>query len=71
MEEKLRKFAEFKKYRESSEIHILSAAPNENNIKNRYNLVNIKVFVKEKPRLQQWRPRKKAEFPMKMDVIRI
>jgi hypothetical protein len=70
VEEKLRKFAEFEKFRESSEIYILSAATNENNIKIRYNLLDIKVFVKEEQRLQQWKPRMKAEFPIKTDVIR-
>ena len=69
-EEKMRKLSKFEKFRESSEIYILSAPNKENNIKIRYNTLDIKVLVKEKQGLQQWQPRMKAEFPIKMEVIR-
>ena len=70
VEEKLRKFAEFEKFRESSEIYILSAANNENNVKIRYNKLDIKVFVKEEKGLEQWSPRMKSEFPIKAEILR-
>jgi hypothetical protein len=58
------------KFRESSEIYILSHGNNENNVKIRYDVLDIKVFVKEEKGLQQWNPRLKADFPMKIEVIR-
>ena len=70
VEEKMRKLSKFEKFRESSEIYILSAANNEHNIKIRYDTLDIKVLVKEEQGLQQWYPRMKAEFPLKMAVIR-
>ena len=70
VEEKMRKLSKFEKFRESSEIYILSAANNEHNIKIRYDMLDIKVLVKEEQGLQQWHPKIKAEFPMKMAVIR-
>ena len=42
----------------------------ENNIKIRYNMLDIKVFVKEEKGLQQWNPRMKGEFTLKMEIIR-
>ncbi|MFC1858281.1 hypothetical protein ACFL9U_09685 [Thermodesulfobacteriota bacterium] len=69
VEEKIRKLAEFEKFRESSEIYILSAANNHNNTKIRNNMMDIKCFVKEERGLQQWEPKMKAEFPIKMNVI--
>jgi len=69
-EEKIRKLSELDKFRESSEIYILSHDNNENNVKIRYHTLDIKVFVKEQKGLQQWRPRMKADFPMRMDIIR-
>ena len=70
VEEKMRKLSKFEKFRESSEIYILSAANNEHNIKIRYDMLDIKVLVKEEQGLQQGYPRMKAEFPLKMAVIR-
>ena len=69
-EEKMRKLAKFEKFRESSEIYILSAANDVHNIKVRYEMLDIKVFVKEEKGLQQWQPKMKAEFPVKMAVMR-
>ena len=67
---KIRKFSRLEKFRESSEIYILSHGNNENNVKIRYDVLDIKVFVKEEKGLQQWNPRLKADFPMKIEVIR-
>lgn len=69
-EEKMRKLCEFEKFRESSEIYILSAANNDHNIKIRYGMLDIKVLVKEKSGLQQWQPHMKAEFPLRVEEIR-
>ena len=70
VEEKIRKLSELEKFRESSEIYILSAGNNRNNTKIRYDTMDIKVFVKEKKGLQQWKSRMKGNFPMKAEVIR-
>ncbi len=69
-EEKMHKLAKFEKFRESSEIYILSAANDKHNIKIRYDTLDVKVFVKEEMGLQQWLPKMKAEFPVKTAVIR-
>jgi len=69
-EEKMRKLSKLDKFRETSEIYILSNGNNENNVKIRYDTLDIKVFVKEEKGLQQWKPRMRAEFPMKMEVLR-
>ena len=69
-EEKMRKLSKLDKFRETSEIYILSNGNNENNVKIRYDTLDIKVFVKEEKNLQQWKPRMRAEFPMKMEVLR-
>ncbi|MBW2430787.1 MAG: hypothetical protein JRF56_17640 [Deltaproteobacteria bacterium] len=69
-EEKMRKLSELDKFRETSEIYILSNGNNENNVKIRYDTLDIKVFVTEEKGLQQWKPRMRAEFPMKMEVLR-
>ena len=70
VEEKMRNLSELEKFRESSESYILSPGNNVNNIKIRYNTLDIKVFVKEEKGLQQWNPRMRSKFPMKMAVIR-
>jgi hypothetical protein len=70
VEEKIRKLSKVEKFRESSEIYILSAANKAHNIKIRYDMLDIKVLVKEEQDLQQWHPRMKAEFPIKKAVIR-
>jgi hypothetical protein len=67
--EKIRRFP-CEKIRESPEIYIMSAGNNENNTKIRANKMDIKVFVQEKQGTEQWNPRMKGEFPMKMEVIR-
>jgi hypothetical protein len=69
-EEKMRRLSKLDKFRESSEIYILSNGNNENNVKIRYDTLDIKVFVKEEKGLQQWKPRMRTEFPMKMEVLR-
>ncbi|MGD9172856.1 MAG: hypothetical protein PVF29_01775 [Desulfobacterales bacterium] len=69
-EEKMRKLAKFEKFRESSEIYILSAANDDHNIKIRYDTLDIKVLVKEEQGQQQWQPKIKAEFPVKTAIIR-
>jgi len=70
VEEKMRNLSKLEKFRESSESYILSPGNNENNIKIRYETLDIKVFVKEEKGLQQWAPRMRAEFPMPMKVLR-
>jgi len=42
MEEKMRKLSKFDRVRESSEIYILSADNRENNIKIRYNMLDLR-----------------------------
>ena len=69
-EEKLRKLSKLDKFRETSEIYILSKDNNENNLKIRYDKLDIKVLVKEEKGLQQWKPRMRAGFPIKMEVLR-
>jgi hypothetical protein len=69
-EEKMRRLAQFEKFRESSELYILSAANDAHNIKIRYETLDIKVFVREEQGLQQWQPKMKAEFPVTMALIR-
>jgi len=69
VEEKIRRLAEFEKFRESSEIYILSAVNNHNNTKIRNNMMDIKRFVKEEKGLQQWEPKMKAEFPIMVNDI--
>lgn len=69
-EEKMRKLSKLDKFRESSEIYILSLSNNENNVKIRFDTLDIKVWVKEEKGLQQWKPRMQAEFPVKMEVLR-
>jgi hypothetical protein len=69
-EEKLRKLSKLDKFRETSEIYILTKDNHENNLKIRFDKLEIKVFVKEEKGLQQWKPRMRAEFPLKMEVLR-
>ena len=69
-EEKIKKHSDVKRFRESSEIYILSASNNENNTKIRHNIMDIKVFVKEEKGLQLWAPQMKGEFPMTAETIR-
>ena len=69
-EEKIRKLSTLDKFRESSEIYILSPGNNENNVKIRYHTLDIKVWVKEEKGLQQWKPHMQAEFPVKIQVLR-
>jgi hypothetical protein len=70
VEEKMRKLSKLEKFRESSEIYILSAKNNKSNVKIRYDALDIKVFVKEDRGLQQWRPQFREEFPIKRKTIR-
>jgi len=57
VEDKIRKLSELEKFRESSEIYILSGGNNESNIKIRFNTMDIKILVKEEKGLEQWNPR--------------
>ena len=68
-EDKMRKLAQFERFRESSEIYIVSAPNNEHNIKIRYDTLDVKVFVKEEQGLQQWQPKMKTDFPVEMTII--
>ena len=52
-EEKIRKLSKLDKFRESSEIYILSPDNNENNVKIRYHTLEIKVLIKEEKGLQR------------------
>jgi hypothetical protein len=70
IEEKMRKLSKFEKFRESSEIYILSAENNAHNIKIRHDTLDIKVLVKEEQGLQQWHPKMKTGFPIKIEVVR-
>jgi hypothetical protein len=70
VEEKIRQLSKLERFRESNEIYILSAVNNKNNIKIRYDTLDIKAFVKEEKGLQQWSPHLKAEFPLLVAVIR-
>ncbi|MEN8133047.1 MAG: hypothetical protein ABFS45_23285 [Pseudomonadota bacterium] len=67
---KMRAMSEVEKIRESAEIYIISRANDENNTKIRDQLMDIKVLVQEKEGLEQWNPRLKAAFPMKVESIR-
>lgn len=69
VERKMRAMSDVGKIRESAEIYIMSRANNENNTKIRNKLMDIKVFVQEKEGLEQWNPRMKAAFPMKVESI--
>jgi hypothetical protein len=68
--EKIRQLSKLERFRESNEIYILSAVNNKNNIKIRYDTLDIKAFVREEKGLQQWSPHLKAEFPLLVAVIR-
>jgi len=70
VEEKIRQLSKSERFRESNEIYILSAVNNKNNIKIRYDTLDIKAFVREEKGLQQWGPHLKAEFPLLVAVIR-
>jgi hypothetical protein len=70
VEEKIRRLSKLERFRESSEVYILSAGNKENNIKIRYDTLDIKVFVKKVKGLEQWKPGLKAQFPIHMEVIR-
>lgn len=70
VEEKIQQLSKLERFRESNEIYILSAVNNTNNIKIRYDTLDIKAFVREKKGLQQWSPQLKAGFPLQMAVIR-
>ncbi|MCD4746981.1 MAG: hypothetical protein K8R58_11855 [Bacteroidales bacterium] len=69
VEKKIREYSKVELIRESHEIYILSASNNVNNIKIRDNLMDIKVLVREKECLEQWKPLMKAEFPMQVSII--
>ena len=69
-EEKMRKLSKLEKFRESSEIYILSSSNSRNNVKIRYQTLDIKVLVQEEKGLQQWKPSIQADFPVKMEILR-
>jgi len=68
--EKMRRLATCEQIRESSEIYIMSAGNSENNTKVRDDKMDIKVFVQKVEGLEQWNPRMKGTFPMKVATIR-
>lgn len=70
VETKLRRLATCEQIRESAEIYIISVANSENNTKIRDGKMDIKVFIEKKEGLEQWNPRMKGEFPMKVDILR-
>jgi hypothetical protein len=70
VETKLRKLAKCEQIRESAEVYLISAANNENNTKIRDGKMDIKVFVEQREGLEQWNPRMKGEFPMKVEILR-
>ena len=70
VEDKIRRFSDCEKYRESQEIYILSSDNNENNTKIRDEKMDIKVLEKKEQGLEQWSPRMKGEFPMAVETIR-
>ena len=70
VEEKIRQLSKLERFRESNEIYILSAVNNKNNLKIRFDTLDIKVFVREAKGLQQWNPHLKVQFPLQTAVIR-
>jgi hypothetical protein len=70
IEERLRSFSKSDNFRESSEVYIVSADNSKNNVKIRYNTLDIKVLLKEEKGLQQWSPLTKQEFPLETGFIR-
>ena len=56
--------------RSSEEVYIVSKTNNVNNTKVRDGKMDIKTFVKEVDRLEQWNPLLKTEFPLKADFIK-
>jgi hypothetical protein len=70
IEERLRSFSKLDNFRESSEVYIVSADNSKNNVKIRYNTLDIKVLLKEEKGLQQWSPLTKQEFPLETGFIR-
>ena len=70
VETRMRHLAECEIIRESSEIYIVSATNNENNTKIRDSKMDIKELVEKKQGLEQWNPRMKGEFPMKLEKIK-
>lgn len=69
VERKIRAMSQVERIRESAEIYIISRASDENNTKIRDQLMDIKVLVQEKQGFEQWNPRMKAAFPMKVASI--
>ncbi len=70
IEERLRRFSRLDNFRESSELYIISAGNRKNNVKIRYDTLEIKVLLKEEKGLQQWKPITRLQSPLKMRVIR-
>ena len=70
VEEKIRQLSDLERFRESNEVYILSALNNKNNLKIRYDTLDIKTFLREEKGLQQWRPILKTGFPLQMALIR-
>jgi len=70
IEERLRRFSKLDNFRESSEVYIVSAGNRKNNVKIRYNTLDIKVLLKEEKGLQQWSPLTRVGFPLEMGSVR-
>ena len=69
VEEKIRQFSVFEKFRENAEVYILAALNSDRNVKIRYDTLDIKVLVKEERGLQQWHPQMKTGFPLRVETI--
>ena len=64
VEDRLHHLGQFEGYRESSEVYVLSTANHRDNVKIRYDKLDIKTLLKEQDGLEQWTLRCKAEFPL-------
>ena len=70
LDEKIRKLANFEKFRESKEIYITSTFSNNNgNIKIRENILDIKKLLSAKKGLEQWFPEVKESFPLSKKLM--
>ena len=70
VEEKMKGLSKLERFRESSETYIIAALNDKNNVKIRYDTLDIKKLVKEQRGLQQWAPQAKEAFPLKMEIVR-
>ena len=69
IEKKMRELAKEELSRDISEIYLMTASTEENNIKIRNKKMDIKVLVQTKDGLEQWLPQMIGEFPMKTSIL--